>query len=123
MVDLHTPVGFQLAAQVLVFFDREIFLVAPLAFFTLYFITWYHGPLAAVVDDLVPAAEASTAQAGFIATMHFFGTAPSSYVVGALSDQVGLRWALLAPLGAVAAAGLVIMGGWRHAPERAMTGR
>ena len=97
------------------------FLVA--AFFTLYFITWYHGPLAAVVDDLVPAAEASTAQAGFIATMHFFGTAPSSYVVGALSDQVGLRWALLAPLGAVAAAGLVIMGGWRHAPERAMTGR
>lgn len=93
------------------------------AFFTLYFITWYHGPLAAVVDDLVPAAEAATAQAGFIAIMHLVGTAPSSYVVGVLSDEVGLRWALLAPLGAVAAAGLVIMAGWRYAPERAMTGR
>ncbi len=89
------------------------FLIAT--FFTMYFITWYHGPLAAVVDDLVPDAEATTAQAGFIFLMHFLGTAPSSYVVGALSDEIGLRLALLVPLGAVAAAGLVIMGGWRHA--------
>jgi MFS transporter, Spinster family, sphingosine-1-phosphate transporter len=89
------------------------FLIA--CFLCLYFITWYHGPLAAVVDDLVPDAQATTAQAGFIFLMHLLGTAPSSWVVGRLSDEVGVRWALLVPLAAVAAAGLVIMGGWRHA--------
>jgi len=101
--------------------DTTTFLVA--SFLTMYFITWYHGPMAAVVDDLVPEAEATTAQAGFIFVMHLFGTAPSSYVVGALSGAVGLRWALLAPLGAVAAAGLVMIGGWRHvADDCAITG-
>ncbi|HTM20112.1 MAG TPA: MFS transporter, partial [Kofleriaceae bacterium] len=96
------------------FFDAPApFLIS--SFLCLYFITWYHGPLAAVVDDLVPDAEATTAQAGFIFVMHLLGTAPSSYVVGRLSDEISLRWALMVPLGAVAAAGLVIMGGWRHA--------
>ncbi len=82
---------------------------------TMFFITWYHGPMAAVVDDLVPEGRAATAQAAFIFTMHLVGTAPSSYAVGLLVNRVGVRYALLAPLVAVAAAALVVSLGFRHA--------
>jgi MFS family permease len=84
------------------------------AWLMLFFITWYHGPMAAVVDDLVVDDRAATAQAGFIFTMHFFGTAPSSYAVGLLADHTSLRTALLAPTVALLLAALAFAGGWRH---------
>jgi predicted MFS family arabinose efflux permease len=79
----------------------------------LFFVSWYHGPMAAVVDDLVPAERAATSQAGFIFTMHFFGTAPASFLVGLAADHVGLRLALLLPAAAVLLSALSFMGGWR----------
>lgn len=79
----------------------------------MFFITWYHGPMAAVVDDLVTDERANTGQASFIFLMHFVGTAPSSYVVGAMADGVGLRLAMLAPTVAVLLAAPAMMGGWR----------
>lgn len=81
---------------------------------TMFFVTWYHGPMAAVVDDLVVPERAATSQAAFIFIMHMFGTAPSSYVIGVLADEVGLRYALLAPTAAIAAAALMVAGGFRH---------
>jgi predicted MFS family arabinose efflux permease len=81
---------------------------------TMFFITWYHGPMAAVVDDLVPPSQAATSQAAFIFTMHLLGTAPSSYVVGLLADDVGLTRALLAPVVAIGLASLAIAAGFRH---------
>ncbi len=90
----------------------------------MYFLTWYHGPLAAVVDDLVPDERAATAQAGIIMLMHLVGTAPSAYVVGVVADEVGLRTALLVPTVAVALAALAAVGGWRHvAADREAIGR
>jgi predicted MFS family arabinose efflux permease len=82
------------------------------AWLLMFFIPWYHGPMAAVVDDLVPDDRAATAQAGLICLMHLLGTAPSAYVVGLLADEVGLRGALLAPTIAVLLAALAFMGGW-----------
>lgn len=70
----------------------------------MYFISWYHGPLAAAVDDLVPPARAATAQAALIASMHLVGTAPSAWIVGLAADAVGLRSALLVPTAALAIA-------------------
>ncbi len=81
---------------------------------TLFFITWYHGPLAAVVDDLVAPERAATAQATFIFVMHLLGTASSSYVVGVLADHIGLRLALLAPLAAVLVASAAMAVGCRY---------
>lgn len=88
---------------------------------TMYFITWYHGPLAATVDDLARGDRATTAQALVIFTMHLLGTTPSSWVVGKLADVVGLREALLAPTAAVLLAALAFMGGFRtvHADRMA----
>ncbi len=81
---------------------------------TMFFITWYHGPMAAVVDDLVSDDRAATAQATFIFVMHLFGTTSSSYVVGLLADEVGLRYALLAPIVAVFLGAVVMAAGMPH---------
>lgn len=54
---------------------------------TLFFISWYHAPMAASVDDLAPPGKRVAAQGLVIFTMHMFGTAPSSWVVGEVSDR------------------------------------
>ncbi len=56
---------------------------------TLFFISWYHAPMAASVDDVAPAGRKVAAQGFVIFTMHLVGTAPSSWIVGAASDRWG----------------------------------
>ena len=76
------------------------------AFLLVFFINWYHGPIAAAVDDLVPPERAATAQGTYIAIMHLLGTAPAPWLVGVITDRgsMDLRQALLVPTGAVAGA-------------------
>jgi MFS family permease len=83
-----------------------VFYVA--AFLLVFFINWYHGPIAAAVDDLVPPERAATAQGTYIAIMHLFGTAPAPWLVGVLTDRgsMDLRQALMVPTAAVAGAAL-----------------
>jgi MFS family permease len=64
---------------------------------TLFFISWYHAPMAASVDDLAPVGKRVAAQGLVIFMMHMLGTAPSSWVVGAVSERVGLRIAMWVP--------------------------
>ncbi len=109
-IGLSAAVPFALAA---LYIDRGAVFYAS-SWLLMFFITWYHGPMAAVVDDMVPDDRAATAQAGLICLMHLFGTAPSAYVVGLLADEVGLRAALLAPTAAVGLAALAFAGGFRH---------
>jgi sugar phosphate permease len=66
-------------------------------FLTLFFISWYHAPMSASVDDLAPEGLAVAAQGLVIFTMHLFGTSPSSWVVGAVSDASTLRTAMWVP--------------------------
>lgn len=76
------------------------------SFLLMFFISWYHGPIVAAVDDLVPPERAATAQGTYIGLMHLFGTAPSSYVVGVVAGERGLRQALFVPTASMAAAAL-----------------
>jgi MFS transporter, Spinster family, sphingosine-1-phosphate transporter len=76
---------------------------------TIFFVSWYHAPMAATVDDLASAERAATAQAVVVFTMHILGTAPSSWVIGALSDRIGLGAALWVPTAALAVAALAMM--------------
>ena len=88
---------------------------------TMFFIMWYHGPMAAVVDDLAIDDRAVTAQAVVFFTMHLLGTAPSPWVIGKIADAYGLERAMLVPSIGVLAAGFVFMGGWRSmARDRVM---
>jgi predicted MFS family arabinose efflux permease len=78
---------------------------------TMFFISWYHAPMAATVDDLAPPGEAVTAQGLVIFTMHMLGTAPSAWIVGLVSDRLhNLHDALWLPTGlVVVAAGCMAM--------------
>jgi MFS family permease len=68
---------------------------------TLFFISWYHAPMAATVDDLAPKRLAVAAQGLVIFTMHMVGTAPSSWVIGEISKHATLRAAMWIPTGAL----------------------
>jgi predicted MFS family arabinose efflux permease len=73
---------------------------------TMFFISWYHAPMAASVDDLARDDRSATAQSLVIFLMHVFGTAPGALVVGGLNDVVGRREALLVPVAMIAVAAL-----------------
>lgn len=80
---------------------------------TLFFISWYHAPMAATVDDLAPPRLAVSAQALVIFTMHMLGTSPSSWVLGLISREWSIETALWVPTGAllVAAAAMAMATG------------
>jgi MFS family permease len=73
---------------------------------TIFFISWYHAPMAASVDDLAPHGRSVAAQGLVIFTMHMFGTAPSSWVVGEVSKRSSLSLAMWVPTCALAVAAL-----------------
>jgi MFS family permease len=64
---------------------------------TMFFISWYHAPMAASVDDLAPPGRRVAAQGLVIFMMHMFGTAPSSWVVGEVSKRATLHDAMWVP--------------------------
>jgi predicted MFS family arabinose efflux permease len=67
---------------------------------TMFFISWYHAPMAASVDDLAPPGKTVAAQGLVIFTMHMLGTSSSSWVVGLVSDwRHSLYEALWLPTG------------------------
>ena len=77
------------------------------SFLLMFFISWYHAPIAAAVDDLVPEERAATTQGVYIFLMHLLGTAPSSYVVGVLASRLELTEALLLPTATMACAAVL----------------
>jgi MFS family permease len=86
--------------------DARIY-VAGIA--TMFFISWYHAPMAVAVDDLAPPAQVAAAQGLVIFAMHLAGTAPSSYVVGLVSDRSSIWWAMWVPTGALVVAAACAM--------------
>jgi len=77
---------------------------------TLFCISMYHAPMAATVDDLAPKRLTVAAQGLVIFTMHMVGTAPSSWVIGEISERSTLHTAMWVPTAAllVAAACMVV---------------
>ncbi len=86
---------------------------------TLFFISWYHAPMAATVDDLAPRRLTVAAQGLVIFTMHMLGTAPSSWIVGIISESSSIGTALWVPTaGLVVAAGCMVMATRTFASDR-----
>ncbi|HEY0189772.1 MAG TPA: MFS transporter [Kofleriaceae bacterium] len=73
---------------------------------TLFFISWYHAPMAASIDDLAPHDRSVAAQGLVIFTMHMAGTAPSSWLVGEVSQHSTLGTAMWVPTAALVVAAL-----------------
>jgi MFS family permease len=66
------------------------------AVLTMFFVSWYHGPIAASVDDLAAGQRAATAQALVIFSMHALGTGPGWWVIGEIAGATSLTTAMLA---------------------------
>ncbi|MEZ4367231.1 MAG: MFS transporter [Kofleriaceae bacterium] len=81
---------------------------------TMYFVSWYHAPMAASVDDLTAPGGAASAQALVIFVMHLVGTAPASWVVGRAIPGLGFRGAMMIPTAMVALAAVLMIGATRH---------
>ena len=79
----------------------------------LFFMFWYHAPIAVTVDDVAPAALAVAAQGLVIFTMHLFGTAPSSWILGLISDHSSLYTAMWVPTGFIVVAILAMVAATR----------
>lgn len=97
-----------LAAYCIVAGHSRLYVAAACAL--MFFISWYHAPMAASIDDLAPATDKSRAQSMVNFVMHVLGTASGPLVVAWLRPHVGFVWALCVPLGALALAALCI---WR----------
>jgi predicted MFS family arabinose efflux permease len=85
----------------------------------IFFIPWYNGPMAAVIDDVVDDRDAATAQAAFVFFLHTFGTGPGGFVLGFASTHSSLRYAFIVPAIAIFLAGLCSLMAARHAPADA----
>jgi MFS transporter, Spinster family, sphingosine-1-phosphate transporter len=94
------------AASILVPNGLILYIVSTLAMF---FLSWYHAPLAATVGDVAPGHLSARAQAGCTFTMHLIGTAPASWVVGMLATKHGLQTALWLPVSCIGLAAICML--------------
>ena len=108
---LVTGLGFVLGGPVctaLLLVDRS-WLFTALILGTFFLYTWYNGPIAAVILDVVPPNVRSTVLGAFVLFSHLAGDAIAPPLVGYLSDRTDLRTAMLILPAAGVVGGLVIL--------------
>jgi MFS family permease len=104
-------VGGPIAIWLLTVRDPSIF--TPAFFGAFFFLSWYNGPLTAVIFDVVPARVGATVAGAYLLFIHLAGDAIAFPLVGALSDRFGLdRAVFVLPLVATLG-GAVILGATR----------
>ncbi len=94
---IASALGFLLGAPVCValLLVDDVRIFAALFFVVVFFFTWYNGPIAAVLFDVVPRGIAATVMGAYVFFIHIAGDAIALPVVGLLSDRYGLRVALM----------------------------
>jgi hypothetical protein len=110
-VGMGLLLGGPLTVWLLTIRDPSLFqLVFTVAFCCL---SWYNGPITAVIFDVVPSRISATVAGAYLLFIHLAGDAIALPLVGMLSDQFGLdRAILLLPL-VVIGGGVVILGAAR----------
>ncbi len=108
----HTMIGGMLAAFPLLVGCVYLEVSGPfflISFGGMFFLSWYHAPLAASVDDVVSDNAKATSQSVVVFCMHLFGTAPSVWCVGLLRQRYGFSGAMLVPIAGVFFAALALL--------------
>lgn len=86
-------IGGPLAIWTLTLHDLRSFVPAfTVAFF---FLSWYNGPIAAVIFDVVPASIGSTVVGAYLLFIHLAGDAIAFPLIGSLSDRFSLERAMM----------------------------
>jgi MFS family permease len=110
-VGLGLVTGGPLAIYLMTVRDLDTFVpLFALAFFCL---SWYNGPMAAVIFDVVPARIGATVSGAYLLFIHLAGDAVALPLVGALSDRFGLDKAMLLLPAVALLGGLVMLGALR----------
>jgi hypothetical protein len=89
---------------------RELTVFVPVFFAAFFFISWYSGPIAAVIFDVVPARISATVAGAYLLFIHLVGDTVAFPLVGALSDRFGLDRAVLLLPSVALAGGIIILG-------------
>jgi len=94
---IASAVGFLAGAPICVvlLLVNDVRLFSALFFVVVFLFTWYNGPVAAVLFDVVPRGIAATVMGAYVFFIHIAGDAVALPVVGFLSDRYGLRVALM----------------------------
>ena len=102
---------------------RDLALFVPVFATAFFFLSWFNGPIAAVIFDVVPPEISATVAGAYLLFIHLVGDAVAFPLIGALSDRFGLdRAVLLLPLVAILG-GLVILGATRTVGRDMVRGR
>ena len=108
VVALGLLLGGPLALWLLTIRDPGTFqAVFAVAFFCL---SWYNGPMTAVIFDVVPSRISATVAGAYLLFIHLAGDAIALPLVGTLSDRFGLDRAVLLLPAVVIVGGLTVLG-------------
>jgi MFS family permease len=92
---------------------RDLRLFVPVFAAAFFFLSWFNGPITAVIFDVVPAKISATVAGAYLAFIHLVGDAVAFPLVGALSDRFGLHRAILVLPSVAILGGLVVLGATR----------
>jgi len=76
---------------------------------SVFLLSVYNGPAAAVIDELGPAKFAATLQAFAMFWIHVIGNAPAGYAVGLIADRSTVALALQSTIAAMGVAGVLFV--------------
>ncbi|HEX7024374.1 MAG TPA: MFS transporter, partial [Gemmatimonadales bacterium] len=106
-----TALGFFIGAPLLIWllFIRDLSWFIPVFCAAFFFLTWYNGPLTAVIFDVTPMRIATTVSGAYLMFIHLAGDAVAFPLVGFLSDRFGLEYAIIMlPIASLIGAGIVL---------------
>lgn len=104
-------IGGPLAIWLLTIRDMPHFV--PIFCAAFFFLSWFNGPIAAIIFDVVPARISATVAGAYLLFIHLAGDTISFPLVGALSDRFGISTAVLVLPSVAIAGGLVVALGIR----------
>lgn len=104
-------IGAPAAIWLLTVRDQAIFILVFFGAF--FFLSWYNGPLTAVIFDVVPARVGATVAGAYLLFIHLAGDAIAFPLVGALSDRFGIDRAVFVLPSIALLGGLVVLGAIR----------
>jgi MFS family permease len=110
-VSLGLVLGGPLAIWLLTVRDPAIF--TPLFFTAFFFLSWYNGPLTAVIFDVVPSRVGATVAGTYLLFIHLAGDAIAFPLVGFLSDKFGIDRAVYVLPTVALLGGIVMLGALR----------
>lgn len=92
---------------------RDLSLFVPVFATAFFFLSWFNGPIAAVIFDVVPSEISATVAGAYLLFIHLVGDAVAFPLVGALSDRFGLDRAVLLLPSVAILGGLIVLGATR----------